>query len=69
LFVRDGAAAGTVTDMALAFPFDHYNGVYWHGALYVRCQADFVRHEVRGHHSFNVLKLLYLLSLFFSMVL
>ncbi|BAS85375.1 Os03g0632200 [Oryza sativa Japonica Group] len=42
LFVRDGAAACTVTDMALAFPYDHHNAVYWHGTLYVHCQGDFI---------------------------
>lgn len=41
-YVREGEAAGTVADMALSFPYDHFNGVYWQGALYVHCEADFV---------------------------
>uniref|UniRef100_A0A0E0D4H2 F-box associated domain-containing protein n=1 Tax=Oryza meridionalis TaxID=40149 RepID=A0A0E0D4H2_9ORYZ len=57
LFVRDGAVAGTVTDMALAFPFDHYNGVYWHGALYVRCQADFLMRISLSDNKYQVIKL------------
>uniref|UniRef100_A0A0E0GQT4 F-box domain-containing protein n=1 Tax=Oryza nivara TaxID=4536 RepID=A0A0E0GQT4_ORYNI len=57
LFVRDGAAAGTVTDMALAFSYDHYNGVYWHGALYVHCQGDFVMIISLTNNKYQVLKL------------
>ncbi|CAN6316338.1 unnamed protein product [Urochloa humidicola] len=40
-FVRQGEAAGTVSDMR-HMPRKKRNAVYWRGALYVHCQTDFV---------------------------
>uniref|UniRef100_A0A0E0KHE4 F-box domain-containing protein n=1 Tax=Oryza punctata TaxID=4537 RepID=A0A0E0KHE4_ORYPU len=56
-FVRDGEAAGTIADMALAFLYHHFNGVYWHGALYVHCQVDFVMRISLSDNKYQVIKL------------
>ncbi|KAL6637492.1 hypothetical protein ACP70R_025064 [Stipagrostis hirtigluma subsp. patula] len=41
-FARRGEAAGTIADMRNDTFIDHRDAVYWRGALYVRCQTDFV---------------------------
>uniref|UniRef100_I1PED1 F-box domain-containing protein n=2 Tax=Oryza glaberrima TaxID=4538 RepID=I1PED1_ORYGL len=56
-YVREGEAAGTVADMALSFPYDHFNGVYWQGALYVHCEADFVMRISLSDKTYQVIML------------
>lgn len=48
LFVREGEAAGNVTDMQLKSSYVQDNAVYWRGVLYVNCQTKFVMRYI--HH-------------------
>uniref|UniRef100_A0A0E0KHE9 F-box domain-containing protein n=1 Tax=Oryza punctata TaxID=4537 RepID=A0A0E0KHE9_ORYPU len=56
-YVREGEAAGTVADMALSFPNDQFNGVYWQGALYVHCEADFIMRISLSDNTYKVIRL------------
>uniref|UniRef100_A0A0D9VXE1 F-box domain-containing protein n=1 Tax=Leersia perrieri TaxID=77586 RepID=A0A0D9VXE1_9ORYZ len=56
LFVRRSEAACTVADMALAFPYEKYDGVYWQGALYVYCRGDFFMRMSLSDNTYQVIR-------------
>lgn len=55
-FVREGEAAGTVSDMRLDWSGGHHNAVYWRGALYVHCQTNFVMRISLSDGKYQVIK-------------
>ncbi|CAL4943588.1 unnamed protein product [Urochloa decumbens] len=57
-FAREGEAVGTIADMRRHWGRMGYkwNAVYWRGALYVQCQADYVMRISLSSHKYHVIK-------------